>query len=521
MSENDGVPPGWAVARLREVTIPCGTRNPRTCGDGEFAYVDIDALDNAHQRIATPKWLPNGGAPSRARMRIASGDVLFSLVRPYLKNIALVPDELDDQIASTAYCVLRPAEAIASLFLFYFITQEAFIQSVPTYGNSPPAARDEEFLDLPLPIAPLPEQRRIVEKIEELFSMLDAGVAALERVRANLKRYRASVLKAAVEGRLTEEWRAKHPDTEPASVLLNRILQERRRKWEEDQLVKFAEKGQKPPAGWQAKYKPPAPPDISDLADLPEGWAWASVGQLGMPGQQTVLTGPFGTDLGTGDMVTAGTPLLTIGCLTHSGLSWAKAVYVSQTKADELSRYVVRTGDVLFSRQASVGRAGLVTGQFAGSLINYHLMRLRLQPQTVIPAYFVVYVRGADTVRDYVREVNHGATRDGINTEQLLSMPVALPPLSEQAEIVAEVERRLSVVDEIEMETTAGLKRAAHLRQSILKRAFEGRLVPQDPTDEPASVLLERIKEERQQATSLASPTRRRHNAGTRQSRKS
>ena len=108
---------------------------------------------------------------------------------------------------------------------------------------------------LPVPIAPLNEQSRIVAKIEELFSDLDAGVANLLRVRANLKRYRAAVLKAAVEGKLTEDWRAQHPDTEPASVLLERILTERRRKWEEDQLAKFAEAGKQPPKGWQEKYR--------------------------------------------------------------------------------------------------------------------------------------------------------------------------------------------------------------------------------------------------------------------------
>ncbi|MFO0889888.1 MAG: hypothetical protein U0790_12195 [Isosphaeraceae bacterium] len=113
-----------------------------------------------------------------------------------------------------------------------------------------------------VPFAPINEQRRIVAKIEELFSDLDAGVAALERVRANLKRYRASVLKAAVEGKLTEDWRAQHPDTEPAPVLLERILTERRRQWEKDQLAKFAQAGKQPPKGWREKYVEPGRPHL-------------------------------------------------------------------------------------------------------------------------------------------------------------------------------------------------------------------------------------------------------------------
>ena len=126
------------------------------------------------------------------------------------------------------------------------------------------------------PIPPLSEQRRIVAKIEELFSDLDAGVVALERVRANLKQYRAAVLKAAVQGKLTEEWRAQHPDTEPASMLLERILTERRRQWEKDQLAKFAQAGKQPPKGWQSKYAPPEDAAHS-LPDLPGHWCWVTI----------------------------------------------------------------------------------------------------------------------------------------------------------------------------------------------------------------------------------------------------
>lgn len=135
--------------------------------------------------------------------------------------------------------------------------------------------RDSEF-----PVAPLAEQRRIVAKIEELFSDLDAGVAALERVKANLKRYRAAVLKAAVEGKLTAQWRAKHPNTEPASILLERILAERRKKWEADQLAKFAAAGKQPPKNWRDKYQEPAAPDTTNLPALPKGWCWATVEQF-------------------------------------------------------------------------------------------------------------------------------------------------------------------------------------------------------------------------------------------------
>src|SRR5208283_792376 len=116
-------------------------------------------------------------------------------------------------------------------------------------------------------------------KIEELLSDLDAGVVALERVRANLKRYRVTVLKAAVEGTLAKDWRAQHPDTEPASVLLECILTERRHKWEKEQLSKFAQEGKQPPKGWQTKYREPIIHGVSELPTTPSSWVWASADQ--------------------------------------------------------------------------------------------------------------------------------------------------------------------------------------------------------------------------------------------------
>ncbi len=131
-----------------------------------------------------------------------------------------------------------------------------------------------------IPLAPRNEQKRIVAKIEQLFSDLDAGVAALERAKANLKRYRAAVLKAAVEGKLTEQWRADNPPAEPAAELLKRILAERRAKWEQQQLAAYKAKGKKPPKNWRNKYKEPAEADTDTLPALPKGWCWATVDQF-------------------------------------------------------------------------------------------------------------------------------------------------------------------------------------------------------------------------------------------------
>ncbi len=224
-----------------------------------------------------------------------------------------------------------------------------------------------------------------------------------------------------------------------------------------------------------------SPSDLQIAVDLPRlcrGWSYKSVSELGAIGEQAVLTGPFGTNLGRSDFVSSGVPLLTIGCLTEGGILLDKALFVTEAKAKELARYRLKEGDLLFSRMASVGRAGLVPKSLEGALFNYHIMRLRLDTSKIEPRVFISYVRGARQVREYLKEVNHGATRDGINTEQLLGLPVAVPPLPEQPGIVAEIEKQFSRLDE----AVAGLQRVkANLKRykaSILKAAVEGRLVP-------------------------------------------
>jgi type I restriction enzyme, S subunit len=246
-------------------------------------------------------------------------------------------------------------------------------------------------------------------------------------------------------------------------------------------------------------------PERSHLPEPPIGWSWVTVADLGGVTEQAVLTGPFGTSLGTHDFTPEGVPVLTIGCLADGGIRLDQAAFVSREKASELARYRLEAGDVLFSRMASVGRAAVVKDAIAGALINYHIMRLRLNREAVLPTLFVAYVRGAKQVQDYLREVNHGATRDGINTQQLLAMPVVLPPLPEQHRIVAEIEKQLSRLDA----GVAALKRVqANLkryRAAVLHAACTGRLVPTEAElaraegrdFESADQLLDRISAER------------------------
>lgn len=204
VNEAKQLPDDWIWKTIGEVTLPIEKVDPKQKPRKEFTYLDIASIDNSLHKITEPKSYYGGDAPSRARQLVQAHDVLFSTVRTYLENIAQVPEIYDGQIASTGFSVLRSNESVLPKYLFYYSLTQQFLEPLNELqrGTSYPAVRDSDVRVQKIPVAPLPEQERIVAKIEELFTQLEAGTSALERVQAGLRRYKASVLKAAVEGKL-------------------------------------------------------------------------------------------------------------------------------------------------------------------------------------------------------------------------------------------------------------------------------------------------------------------------------
>ena len=224
----ESLPDGWAACSLRQVTLPVLKIGPNDDPDREVHYIDISSIDNARHVITTTKRYQLGQAPSRARQVVRAGDTLFSTVRPYLRNIALVPRCYDEEIASTGFSVLRPATGVCPAFLFYNVISSDFVNKVSgmQYGVSYPAVKDEQVRDLEIRLPPTAEQYRIAAKIDELFSTLDHGLENLKKAGAQLddRPLRQAILKKALSGRLV----AQDPNDEPAAVLLDRIGTERK-----------------------------------------------------------------------------------------------------------------------------------------------------------------------------------------------------------------------------------------------------------------------------------------------------
>ena len=459
---------------------------PQDEPDHSFTYLDIASIDNSDHRIVSPKTYSGANAPSRARQRVRGGNTLFSTVRTYLKNIAMVPPEFDGQVASTGFCVLNSSDAIDPRYVFYHTVSDDFVSKLNPLqrGTSYPAVRDDDVLAQRIDLPSLPEQRRIVAEIEKQFTRLDASVGALRRTQANLKRYRASVLRAACSGKLVpteaELARAEGREYEPADVLLERILAERRARWESQEKRR-------------GKYKEPAAPDTFDLPPLPEGWVLATVDQM-------IVRSEYGTSVKC-SYESDGIPVLRIPNIVGSEIDLTDLKFANQSLPVDDDR-ALQVGDVLMCRTngsiSLIGKTAVIKRPLEPhhSFASY-LLRFRFVDCPPLSDWFHLFAT-SQLGRNYIeREAASSAGQHNVSLSLIHRMAVPLPPLAEQHRIVAEVERRLSVVQQAETAVEASRQRAERLRQSILKRAFSGQLVPQDPDDEPASVLLERIRAQR------------------------
>lgn len=472
------LPDGWMLRPIEDVCSDVPKIDPRTEVDSSFDYIDISGVDGDLGRIVATQRLTGVTAPSRARQLVADGDVIVSTVRTYMRKSALVPASLDGAIASTGFSVLRPTDAIAPRLLLHAVRHPDFVEEISAKqtGSSYPAVRDRDVRAMSISVPPRMEQERIVMAIEEAFSKLDAGETGLRTVRQLLKRMREAVLAAAVTGRLVPQ--------DPTDT---------------------------PPSGWREWASAKDDPFALDvLPELPESWSWVRAASAceaiecgGTPAASHMTQG-------SGDV-----PFIKVYNLTMNGaLDFSvNPTFIDSVTHAKQSRSAARPGDVLTNIVGPpLGKVAVVPPTFPSWNMNQAVVMFR--PGAGLQSDFLAIALQTAAVLGRLAATSRAtAGQFNVSLTACRYLPIPVPPESEQRRIVEEVDRQLSFIAVCERAVDSGLARSAALRRSVLKAAFEGRLVPQDSSDEPASMLLERIRAER--ATSDGSSGgRRRKNVG-------
>ncbi|MDT8448438.1 MAG: restriction endonuclease subunit S [bacterium] len=426
-------------------------------------------------------------------------------MRPYLNKV----HEANQTGACSAEFLVFPSNPyLNSSFLRFLLHNRAFVRFAAhpdkMTGDRPRIDFDDikgyQFL-----LPPLDEQARIVERIEQLFQQVEEGEKALKAAQKLVEKYRISLLKAAVTGELTKEWREKNPPKETGADLLKRILKARREAWEAAELEKFKAKGQPPKDdAWKKKYQEPALPSpeaIADLPELPEGWVWASLDQL-------AWASSYGTSVKC-SYDSKGIKVLRVPNI-RPGRFDVTDIKLASIDLEISAAERVQQGDLLFVRtngsKAIIG-AGVVACKDLDDEFYYasYLIRFRLVA-SALPFEWVNLVWQSPVVRGFIHQ--NAATSAGqynISQSKVQELPIPLPPSEEAVEISSLAKAKLDLFG-IQKELAREQAGVLALRQSILKDAFSGKLVPQDPEDEPASVLLERIQAERAAREAEAKP---------------
>lgn len=439
------LPLNWRIVRFEEIAT--FTKKPRGLQYSEYdevPFVPMKLIPIA--KLYSKEFILKSTDELSSGTYFEPGDILLAKITPSFENgkqciIQELPTPFG--IATTEVIPIREVKGVSDKFYLFYYLLVPDVRALLTGKMQGTTGRlrlgAKALAELEIPLPPLAEQSRIVAKLEMLFTQLDVAVDSLKEAQVQLQRYRRSILKSAFEGELTKEWRERH----------------------------------------SGELKPMTISEVSTLEGLPElpdGWVWTTLEEISeIILGQSPPSSTYNTD---GDGLPFYQGKLEFGKLYPTPRKWCTA-----------PKKIAEKGDVFISIRAPVGPTNLCPEK---SAVGRGLAAIRglhgIQP------FFILYL-----MRRFENEIANkgtGTTFNAITGNQLKTFQIPLPPLAEQEQIVSELERHLSVTDKAEVTIDAELKRAERLRQSILKQAFSGKLVPQDPNDEPAEVLMARIKTE-------------------------
>lgn len=433
----------------------------------------------------------------------SSGDVLFAKITPCMENgkMVVVPD-LPHGLAfgSTEFHVIRPRGGLDPLWFFYFLSSRSY-RSNAEHNMTGAVGQRRVPIDFiaksPIPLPPLAEQKRIVAKIEELFSELEAGEESLRVARRQLGVYRQSLLKQAFEGHLTAKWRTQNPaKLESPAQLLARIQSARQTRYEE-QLKKWENSDQEKRRPRKLEESAPLTADeLSDLPELPDCWKWVHPDALVSHEPYSLGIGPFGSNLKVSDYTESGVPLVFVKNITRNDFS-LEPRFVSEAKAQGLSAHTTVGGDLLITKMGDPpGDCAIYPIGSPEAVITADCLKFRVLADYCDRGFYCSFINSV-VCKKQLGFITRGVAQKKISVERFKSIAVPLCSLPEQQEIVRLLDEQFEVIERNEREIDGALRQSEALRQAILQKAFTGRLVPQSPADEPASQLLARLRAER------------------------
>jgi type I restriction enzyme S subunit len=498
LSDMPQLPKGWVWTTTSEASayVTDGTHDtPKYVKEGVALVTSKNLKADGLDFVSCRNISPEDHIKISVRSGVENGDLLFAMIGT-IGNPVVVQTKRAFSIKNVAL-FRKNKSVVESEYLKFWLESPFFNKVLETKnllkGTTQKFIPLEHLRILPVPLSPLKEQHRIVVKVEELSTKLDAGVQSLERVKTQLKQYRQSVLKSAFEGRLTEEWRRTHQDElEPASKFLERVRHERRKKWEQD----LRDRGRDPK---KYKHMESKSFDAKTLPFLPNYWTWSSIRDIAEDSKHALKAGPFGSSLRKQFYVSHGYKIYGQEQVIR-GDPFYGDYYIDEKRYESLKSCSVKPGDILISLVGTMGKVLVLPDGIKPGIINPRLVKIS-PDKRVVKAEYIKHYLNSPNVNSYYSSVSHGETMDILNLAILEELPIPLSPLSEQQKIVDEIERRLSIADEVEKTVINSSRQTEKLRQSVLKRAFEGKLVPQDSSDEPARLLLERMEALKTQVT--------------------
>lgn len=476
------IPNGWCWTELQALgEIVSGgtpsTKEPSYWGD-EINWISPADLTGYNNKTISKgsKSLTKSGLVNSSAKLMPAGSIHFSSRAP----IGYVVISSEPISTNQGFKSLVPASGIFNEYVYYYLKSAKSLAEKRASGTTFLELSGSAFSRLPLPLAPTREQHRIVEKIEALFSELDDGIESLEIAREQLGVYRQAVLMHAFGGALTADWRSKNKNKLRRAELLRRqLLAARRTVWEKKQTK---------------RYKEPASLDSTNLPPLPPEWSWLSLDELVSGEPRSLQSGPFGSNLKHSEFREQGVLVIGIDNVGGGVFSMGSENRISPAKFRELQKYQARPGDLLITVMASLGRTCVVPRDLEPAIITKHVYRVTMNDEFLLPEFYNLVLQSPTISRRRMLQSAQGQTRPGLNGSILKDIPVPFCSIEEQREIVARLDEALSNIDRLDTAVAEQLEMTEALRLSILKNAFSGRLVAQDPKDEPAAALLERIK---------------------------